>query len=86
MGGTPPDPDSHEGRVRVAKDQQAVTEFQSAHGALLGAGMIAELMVRRACEHDQPPEGHEQLEALKRGLSWLANYWGLTNGEKRNVK
>jgi hypothetical protein len=82
MGGTAPDPDSDEGRKRAAKDEQAVTEFLTAHGVLVGAGMISEAMVRSACERDQLPDGHEQLQALNRGLLWLADYWGLTKREK----
>jgi hypothetical protein len=86
MGGTPPDPDSDEGRKRVAKDTQSVTDFMAAHGALLGAGMLAEAMVRNTCERDIQPDGYEQLRALNRGLLWLADYWGLTNQRKSDVK
>jgi hypothetical protein len=70
----------------VAKDAQAVTDFMAAHGALFGAGMLAEAMVRNTCERDIQPDGYEQLRALNRGLLWLADYWGLTNQGKRNVK
>jgi hypothetical protein len=81
-GGTPPDPDSDEGRNRVAKDAQSVSDFLAAHGALIGAGMLSEAMVRNTCERDIQPDGYEQLQALNRGLLWLAEYWGLTNQRK----
>jgi hypothetical protein len=82
MGGTPPDPDSDEGKKRVERDHQSVTDFLTAHGVLIGAGMLAEAMVRNVCERDHQPEGHEQLMALNRGLLWLANHWDLTRTVK----
>lgn len=85
-GGTPPDPDSDEGRKRVERDAQAVTDFMAAHSVLVASGILSELMVRNVCERDIQPEGHEQHLALNRGLLWLADYWGLTNQRKSDVK
>jgi len=81
-GGTPPDPDSDEGKSRVKRDTQAVTDFLAAHSVLVAAGIMAEAMVRNVCERDTQPEGHEQQIALNRGLLWLAEYWDLTNRRK----
>jgi hypothetical protein len=84
--GNPPDPDSEEGRKRAAKETQAVTDFKAAHGVLCAAGMISEAVVRNVCERDAYPAGQLELEAAQRGLLWLAQFWGLTNHGKSNVK
>jgi hypothetical protein len=82
MGGTPPDPDSDEGRKQAQRDADAVTSFIEAHCVLIAAGMMSEAIVRNVCERDIQPEGHEQYLALNRGLLWLADYWGLTRQVK----
>lgn len=84
--GAPPDPDSDEGRQRAAREAQMVTDFLAAHGILCAAGMIAEATVRNVCERDHCPVGQLETQALSRGLLWLADYWGLTNQRKSNVK
>jgi len=80
--GNPPDPDSAEGKKQAERESQAVTDFMAAHSVLVAAGMLAEAMVRNACERDIQPDDYEQLQALNCGLLWLAEYWGLTNQRK----
>jgi hypothetical protein len=77
-----PDPDSDAGRELVKRDSMASLVFLEAHGALLGAGMIAERAVRRLCEEDQSPIGEEERIATRRGLLWVAKYRGLTPDSK----
>lgn len=80
--GHDPDPASEEGRQRVAKDEAAIGQFNEAHAVLCGAGMISEAVVRNTCERDHWPVGQIEVEALNRGLLWLAEYWHLTNRGK----
>lgn len=80
--GTPPDPDSFAGKEQAKADNDAVVEFLGAHAALLGAGALAERAVRKLCEQDLAMCGAYELECVKRGLSWIANYRDLTNGQK----
>lgn len=84
--GKDPDPDSDEGQKRVKRDADAVTDFMAAHSVLVAAGKLPEHEVRRVCEHGAEPDGHEGLLALNRGLLWLAEYWGLTNQRKSDVR
>jgi hypothetical protein len=77
-----PDPDSDAGRELVKRDCTATLIFLEAHGALLGAGMIAERTVRRLCEEDQAPVGEEERLAARNGLLWVAKHRGLTPDAK----
>lgn len=79
---SPADPDSDEGQEQVKRDVGAVLAFQEAHAVLLGAGLIAERAVRGLCERDEAMTGELHALALHRGLSWLAEYWGLTGGRR----
>jgi hypothetical protein len=81
-GGHPPDPDSDKGRDIAAQERLLAQEFAEAHGALIGAGMLAERAVRATCEEDRAPIGHSALLALRNGLGWLALHWGLTQFPK----
>lgn len=78
----PPDPDSPEGARQSIRDTNARTEFMAAHAVLIGAGKLAEANVRALCEDDEMPVGIEGMIAVKSGLRWLAQFWGLTNHVK----
>ena len=82
IGGRDADPDSDEGKKLAARDREDVMEFMAAHGALLGAGMLAERAVRSVCEDRKTVEGHQELISLNRGLSWLGEYRDLTQRTK----
>lgn len=85
LGGHDPDPDSEAGQQQAARDREAVMEFMAAHGALIGAGMLAERAVRMVCEDRKTVETHLQLLSLGRGLEWLHEYRDLTQRTK-NVR
>src|SRR3990167_3899985 len=72
ISGTLPDPDSEAGKERTRRDIAAIAVFQEAHAALLGAGKVAEMAVRRLCEQDQGPVGIFELQYVRRGLLWIA--------------
>lgn len=81
-GGHAPDPDSERGQEQVAKDRLSVASFMEAHGALLGAGMLAERAVRLVCEDNKTVVGHAQTLHLRSGLEWLAEFRRLTHQAK----
>lgn len=70
--GSPPDPDSLEGRKQAIRERNAMEKFFEAHYRLIQAGRLAESVVRRLCEHDEGPCGMAELIALRNGLSALA--------------
>lgn len=74
-----PDPDSEEGREMTYRERTIIAAVREAHAVLMGAGMLAENAVRRACEMDEAPVGWTQVNALKEGLAWLSQHWGLTD-------
>jgi hypothetical protein len=76
------DPDSKEGQRIADRDRMLVQEMTEAHGALIGAGMLAEQAVRWVCEDDKAVESYPQQIALERGLTWVATFWGLLNAPK----
>lgn len=84
VGGHDPDPDSDEGRKQAQRDREAVQSFMEVHAALIGAGMLAERMVRNVCEDDKMIEGHAQLLYLRTGLEWLAEYRRRLTGQEKN--
>lgn len=75
--GSPPDPDSADGRARTATDRKGVKDMREAHAVLMGAGKLSERMVRAVCERDEICPGYE-LANLVRGLGWLEQNWQLT--------
>lgn len=82
MGGSPKDPDSHEGRKEARRHQRAVTSFIDAHGVLKSTGNTSERIVRAMCERNEMLEGHQHLISLNAGLTALAWFWGLTDNGK----
>lgn len=85
-GGTPPDPDSHEGRKEARRHERAVASFIDAHAALKSTSGAAERAVRLVCERDQMVVGHDGLLSLISGLNALADFWGLTHPRKSDVR
>lgn len=82
QGGHEPDPDSERGKKIAADDRTTVQAMMEAHAILIAAGMLAENAVRTVCEDDRALTAHEQLLALIRGLSWIAQHWGLTQSPR----
>jgi len=85
-GGESPDPDSYEGRREARRHERAVASFIDARAALNSAlntnGVPCEREVRAICERDELLPGHESLISLKRGLTILSDFWGLTGSGK----
>lgn len=85
-GGSPPDPDSYEGRKEARRHERAVASFIDAHAALKSTSMAAERAVRLVCERDQMIVGYDGLLSLVCGLTALADFWGLTESRKSVVR
>lgn len=81
--GAEPDPDSEEGKKRAKKARQVIDAMMEAHAVLFGAGKLAEYAVRAVCEANEAAVGEVGMNALSRGLDWLAEHWGLTSTTKR---
>lgn len=77
-----PLPDTQAGRDALERLVKArddiIRDMRTAHGALMGAGMLAERAVRSTCEENEVPVGTLGHIALKDGLEWLALHWGIT--------
>lgn len=80
--GHPPDPDSEEGRLVVARESKQAQKFLRARIALVGAGAPVESIVRRCCEDNEAVIGMEELSKLRTGLMRLASHWNLTTDGK----
>ena len=72
------DPTSAAGQQQTAHEVAAIAALQEAHAALRTAGVLAERVVRRVCEHDEAVCGTGEFVALRRGLLALALFWGMT--------
>jgi hypothetical protein len=85
--GTPPDPDSEMGRSLAKRESEAVEAFFQAHAVLSAVAIGAEKLVRGLVERDEPLCGISELLMARRGLSALAEHYGLTNqGKGSNVR
>ena len=71
------DPASAAGQKQTAREIAAIGALQEAHAALRTAGVLAERVVRRVCEHDEAVCGTSEFVALRRGLLALALFWGM---------
>ncbi len=71
------DPSSSAGQKQTARDMAAMAALQEAHAALRTAGVLAERVVRRVCEHDEAVCGTGEFVGLRRGLVALAVFWGM---------
>jgi hypothetical protein len=71
------DPASAAGQKQTAREIAAIGALQEAHVALRTAGVLAERVVRRVCEHDEAVCGTGEFVALRRGLLALALFWGM---------
>ena len=71
------DPASAAGQKQTAREIAAIGALQEAHAALRTAGVLAERVVRRVCEHDEAVCGTGEFVALRRGLLALALFWGM---------
>jgi len=71
------DPASALGQMQTAREVPAIVALQEAHAALRTAGVLAERVVRRVCEHDEAVCGTSEFVALRRGLLALALFWGM---------
>ena len=71
------DPASALGQMQTAREVAAIVALQEAHAALRTAGVLAERVVRRVCEHDEAVCGTSEFVALRRGLLALALFWGM---------
>ena len=71
------DPASAAGQKQTAREVAAIVALQEAHAALRTAGVLAERVVRRVCEHDEAVCGTSEFVALRRGLLALALFWGM---------
>jgi hypothetical protein len=85
-GGSPLDPDSHEGRKEARRHERTVASFIDAHAKLKTLSLFSERVVRSTCERDEMLIGHEALLAFSGGLSALADFWGLTDSRKSVVR
>jgi hypothetical protein len=72
------DPASAAGQKQTAREIAAIGALQEAHSSLRTAGVLAERVVRRVCEHDEAVCGTGEFVALRRGLLALAMFWGMT--------
>lgn len=85
--GTEPDTDSPEGQKVAKRHRDSMEKFYAAHAALIGAGMMAESLVRRVCEDDKSAGSYIERNALRFGLSTLADHYQLTIQRKsQNVR
>lgn len=76
------DPDSEEGQKQATRDRNGAERFFAAHSYLASVGNLAESVVRRICEEDEAPCGFAEHQALRKGLSSLADHYNLTRAEK----
>lgn len=81
--GSPPDPDSDEGRKVAKRETDNAERFFEAHAVLVNCGMLTEQVVRRACEHDEAVVGLGDLGKLRTGLMALASLWGIDYARNR---
>lgn len=81
--GTEPDPDSEEGQQIARRERAAMEQFMGAHAELVAAGGTIALIVRMACEEDEPITTVLGRLALNHGLSLLARHYGLTDKAKQ---
>lgn len=81
-GGESPDPDSYEGRREARRHERVVASFIDARAALVSTSAACERAVRSTCERNELLHGHESLLSLKRGLTVLTDFWGLTGSGK----
>jgi hypothetical protein len=72
---TPPDPDSEVGRKLAKRESEAIETFFAAHAILSFTG--AEKVVRALVERDEPICGVVGLRTARKGLSVLAEHYGL---------
>jgi hypothetical protein len=72
------DPATDAGQRQTARDVAAIAALKEAHAALRMAGVLAERVVRRVCEHEEAVCGTGEFVALRRGLLALALFWGMT--------
>jgi hypothetical protein len=71
------DPATTAGQQQTAREVAAITALHEAHAALRTAGVLAERVVRRVCEHEEAVCGTGEFAALRRGLLALALFWGM---------
>jgi hypothetical protein len=84
-GGKTADPDSEAGRKLAKRESEAIETFFAAHTILSLTG--AEKIVRALVERDEPICGILGLRTARKGLSVLAEHYGLTNqGNFGNVR
>lgn len=83
-----PDPDTEAGQRRAEQHRRAIRAMEAAQEALIGAGKLAEAMVKRVVETDADITLPNDLASLRHGLYWLAGHWGLhpTAKNVRRVK
>lgn len=74
---TPADPDSEAGRAQASRETEAKERFFEAHAALVMADIGAEKAVRRLCEEDVALGSLGELQAARRGLQRLSEYYGI---------
>jgi len=65
------------GQKQTAREVAAIEALREAHAAMRTAGVLAERVVRRVCEHDEAVCGTGEFVALRRGLFALALFWGM---------
>ena len=76
------DPESEEGQKQATRDRNGAERFFAAHSYLASVGNLAETVVRRICEEDEAPCGFAEHQALRKGLTALANHYNLTREPK----
>ena len=74
-GGEPPDPDSPQGLKEAQRHAHVLHQYLAANAVLHHVGDACRRAVMATCEHGMAPDGHDQLQALKDGLSVLAAFW-----------
>jgi hypothetical protein len=71
-----PDPESAAGVIRLDAERRVIALMDRAHSVLVGAGKIAESVVRAVCERDENAAAFD-LVYLTNGLTALALHWRL---------
>lgn len=77
------DCDSDAGRKEARRHARIVTGYIEAAAALDALGGLAPRLVRAVCENGQAPAGWSELQALKTGLTTLANWWTTAKAKTR---
>ena len=80
-----PDPASELARRQLAKDRAVIDDMVGAHKAL-AVDPEAARAVRTLCEANEVPVGASGRDAVLRGLTTLARFWGILAPVKNSIR